>query len=239
MRYITFVIILLLMVALPVIAQEDDLPLGEPVTGTLEGGTEEDTYTFTATAGDTIIAEVRATEEFSDLLSPYIIIQDAAGTVIAESSPFAFLSAQVIARIETDGRYSLTVTSSPDDANNTSGDYVLRVSLPTPITPGTPVSGSATGIDAAYYLLETTAPTVTVDYSRTAGDAFVPLSINTLDAEFGELIAVAALGGRLTRVSFDFVPQAETTRYIIAVGEFLAFDPTATDASFSLTITTP
>ncbi len=122
-----------------------DLPLGEPVSGTLSDSAYAQVYSVELQAGDEFAAVMYAAE--GSLLDPYLIFATEAGDALAEDDDSGVqaeggkFDALLQVTIPQSGVYLLAATRSGVDVGKSSGDYVLYAGIlnETPVVQEQPV----------------------------------------------------------------------------------------------------
>ncbi len=131
-------------------AQGGALPLNEWVTGTLTADAFEVNYTISVAAGDIVLIEMYAALGTYDL-DPALELSDSLGGLLDENDDTVGLGAVIIFEAPADGDYTILATRALGVDGSSEGDYILRASQITPLTPGSTVETIIYADDALNY----------------------------------------------------------------------------------------
>jgi hypothetical protein len=128
-----------------VVRAQETVEIGQPVTATMTESEYEFEYSFSGSAGDVIVAEMRAVDPFGDLDSPLLILLDADRKVVADTTnAFSFSNALLAAELPRDGVYAMLATRQDGPTGESVGEFTLELIAPEAIPADGSISGSAT-----------------------------------------------------------------------------------------------
>jgi hypothetical protein len=164
-------------------AQGGALELGVWVEGDLTEEAFEQTYTLSATAGQTLIIEMQSAGE--DYLDPYLILQDAAGNVVAENDDASGLDSAIVYTVAADQEFSLVATRAGQADGSSTGHYKLRASEANVLEVGSSVTTTLSTVEGqnlpSYYVI-TPADSATwaISFSQPGGDLYMGMALERL-----------------------------------------------------------
>ena len=179
--------IFFILVLVPGVLAATPISFGETVSGTISTLGQTDNYTFSATAGDTLVARIRSSWEYYTVL----LLYSPTGTLV--SSCFNNGQCEITATAPDTGTY--LITAYDYDSDNT-GDYTLLVQRPnnptntTALTYGEQVRGNITN----------GAMLDTYTFSGTSGDQIL---IQMNNAAFNAQLRLYAPNGTLLQQAAD------------------------------------
>jgi len=145
------------------------LKLGEYLKGTITAKVYEVGYSFSGKKGDVVTLEIVPDQQTGDL-DPTVELRDSNGQSLAINDGFSFPLTLAIAELPADGDYIAVAGRSGGEAGDTTGDYMLRVSIAKLVAAGstidTKVSSSASAPPQIYVMHPDKATTLTVDFTQ-------------------------------------------------------------------------
>jgi hypothetical protein len=231
---------LLLVIGLVSAQDAEGIAYGDVVEGEMTEDEFEFNYTFEGSEGDVIIVSFRPVEEFGDLDSPIIIITDADGDAIADTTDtFVFGNLIVAAELEDDGEYNIFLTRADGDSGESVGEFTLElINLPI-LEVGSPLEEEETDSDSRsqYYAVKSEEDWG-ISYLKLDGSMEIEVTVNTIDSSSAALTAIASVDGDLlTEAAIGIFDGGET--YVVSIGEPLfAFNFDTVDAEYSLELLT-
>ena len=220
MKRTLLIVLAVFMLVAPALAQETLTP-NTPVTGEITNDEFAFAYTFTASAGEAYMFEMKSVEDFSDLSSPQLILQSQGLPVVNTNEIFQFFGpfgAEYIAfEVQADGEYSLVATRVDGAAGDSVGEYTLEMIAPTALEPGSSVEATISSESTFdYYVYQGDDP-FSIVYEKSDGDYWPEVSINIVDEDGSIKPLGFIVGDAVTRGTMGNFEGGRT--YFIVVGQ--------------------
>ncbi len=199
--------------------RQQTLQYGETVTGEITDVAYEAGYTFTGTAGDVIVAEMRSLDRslLNALIAPNLILRDPDNNVIVNTAAtYPIDDSTLIARLPQDGDYLLIATREAGPNGGSIGAFSLSLKLAQRLPTDTILNQDIAVSDGPIYYSADADEPVTLHFRREAGDYAPRVSLNEIDVETGRLVSLAYGGGANAR-EFCLVTQSEQDVVVIAL----------------------
>ncbi|MCD4737860.1 MAG: PPC domain-containing protein [Anaerolineae bacterium] len=164
---------------LPAQAAPTAIDFGTTLTGAISTAGEEDTFTFTAQAGDIVLVRMSVT---SGSLSPYIQVEDNLGNSLCDDYAYSQLAEISACTLSEAGTYTLRATDYGDTDTGNYQLYLQRLNEPgnaIQMTFGETLSGyiaKIAGMDT-YTFTAQSADVVVVQMTLTSGELYPQISI--------------------------------------------------------------
>ncbi|HEX3049023.1 MAG TPA: hypothetical protein VHP83_00085 [Aggregatilineaceae bacterium] len=197
-----------------VIAQDDTsniIEYGQTVTGEITNKEFEVEYRFTGSTGDVIIIEMKPVDSMGDLTMPAIVVLDTEYTVLWNAG--AYGNVTLSAMLPYDGEYAIFATRDDGRAGDSVGEYTLTLSNAPVLEVGVPIEGNISGEDIAYYAINATAGSFTVNYEKMGGELFPEITLNVISE--GQLEQTAVLSGTIMSGAIGIDPSYLTSDILL------------------------
>jgi hypothetical protein len=228
-------VVALSLFSLSVVSAQDATPIayGEAVAGEISNEIFEVSYTFTGSEGDIIIAEMLPVDVLGDLTSPQVLILDAGGAVIGDSSEtISFGQATLVLQLPSSSDYTVIATRRDGRSGDSVGEYTLTVLLPEVLAEGDEITGSVSSEGSTQYFIIQPEADARLTYSKTGGDLFPQVVLEVL-GDSGEAFNVS--GQSLDYAVFGTLFGGST--YVVEISEALFdFNFEEVTADFALSV---
>ncbi|MCA0458952.1 MAG: hypothetical protein LCI00_33695 [Chloroflexi bacterium] len=156
------------------------LVMGEFVKGNISHEEYEAWYTFTGAAGDTVLIEV-IPDSLTFNLDPTVELRNTNNETIALNDDFNFPVSLVVAKLPTEGNYTVVVSRAGGEVGDTAGDFSLRASIVQPVTSGAvinaEVNSDANAIPLRYVLNPAADQTIEITFSQSIGENYAGIRV--------------------------------------------------------------
>jgi hypothetical protein len=198
---------------------QDNTPIeyGETVEGEITDDAYEVGYSFSGTAGDVVVIEMRRANTDSGLYNAAVVLLDPSGSTLADSTDyFAYEGAQalVAAELPEDGDYTILATRDDGRTGDEVGEYVIKLFQPD-ILSEEPIQAEMNNeTQDQYYVIQSEG---SFEFTYTVSSAtYAPLVDVNLVTEDGYPETAASLSG-LRLDSGTVKVFAEGELYLVAV----------------------
>lgn len=227
-------------------AQDSTIEYGQTVSGEITNAAFEIAYTFSGSAGDALVIEMLAVDEYGDLSSPELILLDSQNNIVGDTTQqfsfFGRFSASYLAVVlPADDTYTILATRRDGRTGDSVGEFNLTLVVPTVLEADTAVSGTVSSEGSYDYYVATGDTAFSLLYSKSAGEFWPEVSVNILDPEDGAITGVGYItGDNLTVGAIGSFPAGQV--YFITVGSHRSsfmtneyyFDEATADYSLTL-----
>jgi len=239
MRRFVLLFSLLMMLAPLVTAQEVvTLVPGEIVTGEITNAAFEVEYQFLGNPGEIIVLEMQAAEGTRDLRSPEILLLDADGEIVADTTEnIGINEAVLVFEVPVEAFYTVIATREDGRGGDSIGPFTLELIMPEVIAADSEITGSMTNETRSQYYVVQSEDDFTITYNKLAGDFFPQVVVARLGEYPGSTDEVAtASGDSLTIATIGVFTGGEP--YFITIERALFdFSFTEVTADFALKFT--
>lgn len=175
-------------------------------------------YTVRGEAGATVVLEMIAIEDSSDLSSPELVLYDEEQNLLFDTfSHFGFREAIIAFEMPYTGNYRLIATRRDGRAGDDIGDYRLRVISPQTLFPGETINDAAVNNKVLNYYVVQQDDVFSVAYEFSNGE--MEPEIEAYRVEAGEMISVGTLRGRELRSGAIGLDGSTGDFFIFTVGD--------------------
>lgn len=230
-----FVLLLVIAGSLTVVYAQDSIGYGDIVEGEMTEDDYEFEYTFEGSEGDVVLVVFRPVEEFGDLSSPIMMLMDASGDTVADTTDqFVFGELNLAAELPDDGEYTLLVTRADGASGESLGEFTVELLNLEVLEAGSPVEDETDSDSRPAYYAVKTEENWGLSYLKTDGTMETAIMVNTINDDNASLNEVASVDGdMLTEAAIGIFEGGET--YIVSVGEPLfAFNFNTVEVEFTL-----
>jgi hypothetical protein len=180
--------------SLPAQAQEA-LQYGTPITAEMTAEQFEFTYTFDGKVNDVVVISMNPVDPLGNLNNTKLTLQNAAGGIIAEYQSYS--SNQLFAQLPESAAYTVIATRPDGAAGADVGEFTLSVDSIRMIEIGASVTDTISSAGNDHYYAYSGDGDFYISYSKSAGDFFPEVSVNTIGfiENDGQLNAVGSMSG--------------------------------------------
>jgi hypothetical protein len=216
---VIFVLILSLSMTLLVQAQDaTSIGYGETINGEITDDEFEIPYTFSGTAGDVVLVEMRRANSDSGLYNAAVVVLDPSGSLIADSADYiAYEGAEGIVALQLpeDGDYTVLATRDSGRSGDETGEYILKL-FQLDVLGKKPIQGEVTNETQDQYYAVLADGSFTVKYSVSSSNYAPLVDVNYVN-EDGYFESAGSLSGlRLDAGTVQIFAEAGQL-YVVAI----------------------
>jgi hypothetical protein len=195
-KRIVMLLLLLLSIipSLPVHAQEV-LQYGSLITAEMTNEQFEFNYTFDGKVNDVVVIAIKAVDPLGEFYTNILTLKNEAGEVLAEYRGFS--RNEIFTQLPESATYTITVTRPDGAAGTDVGEFTLSIDSIPLVEIGASLSDTISSEGNAHYYAYSGDTDFYISYSKSAGDFFPEVSVNTIGVidNDGQLSAVGSMSG--------------------------------------------
>lgn len=216
---------LLALWVMPITAQEtrtraeNELVIGEVVTGEITDAQFEVFYKLQAEQGQVLVIEMFAAERDNDLDWPELVLYDGDNQTIADTfSSISINRAVLVVEMPHNGSYQVIATRDDGRSGDSVGEYVLRVLAPPVLQSGETVTDVVLGEGPVNYYVVESDTAFSVYYEFSNGNFRPILEAYRVEDDY-DMINLATLRGRELANGTVGFRNTEGSRFVITIGD--------------------
>lgn len=220
-KAISAICILILSFSMTLLTQAQDatsIGYGETINGEITEDEFEIPYTFSGTAGDVVLVEMRRANTDSNLYNAAVVVLDPSGSLIADSADYiAYEGAEGIVALQLpeDGDYTILATRNSGRSGDETGEYLLKL-FQLDVLGKKPIQGEVTNETQDQYYAVFADGSFTVKYSVSSSNYAPLVDVNYVN-EDGYFESAGSLSGlRLDAGSVQIFAEAGQL-YVVAI----------------------